>query len=281
MIDVIEIKNRRIGIHQYGNKDGIPVFYCHAFPGSRLDGNVLNFNEHAIKADVRIIAVDRPGIGLSDYQSKRSLLDWGDDISVIADKLNINKFSIVGFSGGGPYALSCASKMPERIHSVGFVSGMGPIEYKESKKDNAMLIPRQISLLRKVIATAIDKSIRHTPGIITQAMRTILPKADVDYLCEDGNIHKLQLFFSENFKQGGDGFLKESEIYRQPWGFELSRIKPRVHLWQGGVDRNVGVRSARKIAQEIPDCKVHFMDDEGHFSLIGKYLGDILEELRP
>jgi pimeloyl-ACP methyl ester carboxylesterase len=279
MPDIININNTQIGIHEYGDKNGFPVFYFHGFPGSRLDGYILNFKEHIKNGNFRVIAVDRPGIGLSDYQPERKLLDWSDDMARIADKLNINTFSVIGFSGGAPYTLSCASGIPDRIHSVGFISGMGPIDFKESKKDNAMLIPRQIPLIRRLIASSLYKSVRNNPGKISRNMRRILPRADVEYFSQDGNIDKIQLLFSENLKQGVKGFLQEAEIYRQPWGFKLSAIKTRVHLWQGTEDRNISVRSARRLSQEIPDCKASFIQGEGHFSLIGKYLNNILREL--
>lgn len=278
MSDVIHIAQRRFGIHEYGDKNGFPVFYFHGFPGSRLDGDALNFNEQTVNSNFRIIAIDRPGIGLSDYQPKRTLLDWGSDIASIADILHINSFSVLGFSGGAPYALACAFKIPHRVSSVGFVSGMGPIDYNESKKDHAMIIPRQIRLIRKFIATSLYKNILNRPGRISKGMRIILPKADVEYFSK-GNVNNISLFFSENFKQGPKGFLEEAEICRRPWGFRLSAIHTRVHVWQGVDDRNVSIRSAKRIAQELPDCHLHIIENEGHFSLIGKRLNSILQEL--
>jgi pimeloyl-ACP methyl ester carboxylesterase len=280
MADVIHINDRQIAIHEYGDKNGFPVFYFHGFPGSRLDGCILNFNEQARKGNFRIVAVDRPGIGLSDYQPKRNLLDWGNDIGAIADKLNIDSFSVMGFSGGAPYALSCAVGIPHRIHSVAFISGMGPIDYRESRKDNAMLIPRQIGLIRRLIARSLCKSVSNKPERISRNMKRILSKPDVEYFSEDGNMDKIQLLFSENFRQGIKGFLKEAEIYRRPWGFDLRSVERPIYVWQGTADRNVSISSARRISQEIPDCKATFIEGEGHFSLIGKHLGSILAQLR-
>ena len=279
MSDAIEINNGKIGIQEYGSRNGLPIFYFHGFPGSRLDGEFLDFNQHAKDANFRIIALDRPGIGLSDYKPERKLLDWSADVQSIADVLSIETFSVVGFSGGGPYALASAFAMPHRIRAVGFVSGMGPFEYKESRNDNAMFIPRQIQLIRRIIASTLYKQTRRKADNIVKNQIRLLPKVDVEYLSSQDKKQKMASVYAEHFKQGPQGFFKETEIYRQPWGFALSDIKPKVHVWHGAADRNVSVATARRMMHAIPNCNGNLLEQEGHFSLIGKYFKDILQQL--
>jgi pimeloyl-ACP methyl ester carboxylesterase len=76
--------------------------------------------------EVRLIAVDRPGYGMSDAKRGRTLLDWPDDVIELADALSLEKFAVMGVSGGGPYGLSCAFKIPERLTKTVIVGGMGP-----------------------------------------------------------------------------------------------------------------------------------------------------------
>jgi pimeloyl-ACP methyl ester carboxylesterase len=280
MRDVIEINNRKIGIREYGDKNGSPIFYSHGYPGSRLDGELLDFDQQAKSANVRIIALDRPGIGLSDYKPERKLLDYSADIQSVADELSIETFSVVGFSGGGPYALACAFSSPHRIRSVGFVSGMGPFEYEESRKDNAMFIPRRMQLIRRVIANVLYKQTRRNADMIVKNQIRVLPKVDARYLSTQARKQTMASLFREHFRQGVYGFLQETEIYRQPWGFSLSDIKPRVHLWHGTADRNVAVNTGRRMMRDIPNCSGNIIDHEGHFSLIGKYFKDILGQVR-
>jgi pimeloyl-ACP methyl ester carboxylesterase len=275
MSEILTINHRRFGIHQYGMEQGSPVFYFHGFPGSRLDGVSLNFDNQAKNANCRVIAVDRPGIGLSDYCNDRKLLDYPDDIIRIADTLNINSFSVAGFSGGGPYALSVAFKIPDRVQSVAFISGMGPMDFRECKKDNAMLIPRQAVAIRKLVGMFLQRTAAKKPATLSALMKIVLPKPDLRILSSP----KLQLFFIENFKQNARGFLKDADIYRQPWEFSLADIRPRVALWHGSKDRNVSRKSAERIARELPNCKTNFLAGEGHFSLIGKHFAPILKQL--
>src|SRR3989344_8459465 len=93
---------RILGYAEYGDPEGKPVFFFHGWPGARFSGKETD--EAGKKSGVRIISTDRPGIGLSTYKKDRKLLDWPDDVAQLADYLKIKKFSLMGVSGGGPYA---------------------------------------------------------------------------------------------------------------------------------------------------------------------------------
>ena len=121
---------RKLGFAEFGNPDGKPVFYFHGYIGGRLEPKLgLLFNQ---EMSCRYISIDRPGIGLSSFKDNRGILDWPDDVIELADSLGMNKFTVVGASGGGPYAAACAFKIPDRLTKVGIVAGMGP--YKETIK---------------------------------------------------------------------------------------------------------------------------------------------------
>lgn len=279
MDQLLTVNGRKIGIHEYGRKTGLPVFYFHGFPGSRLDGHTLDFEEQTKHQKFRVIAVDRPGIGLSDSLQQRTLLDWGCDVAMIADKLGIRTFSVIGFSGGGPYALASAFSIPDRIRSVGVISSMGPFAYKESRNDNAMLFPKLPPVVRQAITYALYKAFKGNPDAFAIILKQVLADADREYLSRKDHLHNLALTMSEHFRQGINGFLKEAEIYKHPWGFKLPEIHTPVHLWQGTTDRNVGITSGKRLAEEIPNCKANFIEGEGHFSLPGKYFDKMLYDL--
>jgi pimeloyl-ACP methyl ester carboxylesterase len=117
---------RRLGFAEWGDRTGTPVFFFHGMPSSRLNGHadpsVLD------RRHVRRIAIDRPGMGLSDFQPERKLLGWPDDVVELADRLGLDRFGVVGNSAGGPYAAACAYKIPARLTHVGIVSGVAPFE---------------------------------------------------------------------------------------------------------------------------------------------------------
>ena len=101
----------------------MPVLFFHGFVCSRLqcppDGTI------AASVGVRLIAVDRPGIGLSDRAPGRRLLDWGTDIKMLAEVLDLPRFALLGWSAGGPHALVCALLLPQQVVALGLASPMG------------------------------------------------------------------------------------------------------------------------------------------------------------
>ena len=118
----IKLKDgRALGYAEYGAPEGKPIFYFHGFPGSRLDWMLSDSDNSANELNARIIAVDRPGMGLSDFKRDRKILDWPDDVVELADILQIERFSVLGISGGGPYTFACAFKIPERLTRTAIV----------------------------------------------------------------------------------------------------------------------------------------------------------------
>jgi pimeloyl-ACP methyl ester carboxylesterase len=117
---------RNLAYAEYGRRRGSPAFYFHGTPGGLLEGRLLD--EAARLQDVRLIAVDRPGYGSSDFKKDRRITDWPGDVADLADALEIDRFGVVGLSGGGPHVQACAAAMPERVTTAVIVSGAGSPE---------------------------------------------------------------------------------------------------------------------------------------------------------
>lgn len=114
---------RRLGHALYGDSAGPPVIYMHGFPASRLEAKLLE--EAACEIGVSLITPDRPGLGLSDFQPGRAITDWPGDVAHLADALDLDRFSVVGVSGGCPYALACAHQLGDRVIRTAIIAGMG------------------------------------------------------------------------------------------------------------------------------------------------------------
>jgi pimeloyl-ACP methyl ester carboxylesterase len=181
MEKILQINNQNYGVYEYGQEDGEAVFYFHGFPGSRLDGVLFEFDQAAKDLGLRIIAIDRPGIGNSDFQPNRTLLDWITSVSIIADFLKVTKFSVLAISGGAPYAHAIAYGLPERLYSVSIVSGMGPFDDKESLNGTAMLIPKLNFILRIIIVWFMKLGIKQNPEKFKQNIINTLPECDKKY----------------------------------------------------------------------------------------------------
>lgn len=142
---------RVLGYAEYGAPNGYPLFYLHGYPSSRLEAGVAS--EIAKKRNVRIISPDRPGFGLSDSLPGRKLSDWPQDVSSLAKHLNLDRFAILGGSGGGPYAIACANAISkDTLSAVGVLAGAphwaaGPHLMSRSSRMTAYMARRTPFLL--------------------------------------------------------------------------------------------------------------------------------------
>lgn len=276
---------RQLGYAEFGAPNGHPVFYFHGFPGSRLAAAL--HAKHAADAGVRLIATDRPGMGLSDFQPRRRLTDWPNDVVEMADALKIEEFSVLGFSGGGPYAAVCAREIPQRLTACGIVSGIAPIDYgTEGMKPTSQtifLVARRLPwLLRGLLWMGAGRFARNEEAIRAQLRASLseLPEQDrtlmQDPLVEAAVIKQAM----EAYRQGSKGPAHEAKLIARDWGFRPGDIAyDNVHLWHGGLDVNVPAATARRLAKSIRSCKATFYADEAHLSIALNHAAEIMAAL--
>src|SRR6201992_1933405 len=117
--------DRQLGFAEFGDPQGRAIFWLHGPPGARRQ-IPAEAREYAEDHHIRLIGIDRPGIGASTYHQYENVLAFADDLRTVADTLGIDKMAVIGLSGGGPYTLGCAAAMPERIIAVGVLGGVAP-----------------------------------------------------------------------------------------------------------------------------------------------------------
>jgi pimeloyl-ACP methyl ester carboxylesterase len=275
---------RRLGYAEYGDPEGKPIFYCHGFPASRLEAALLD--AAARKTRVRVVAADRPGYGLSDFQPRRRIGDWPGDVVELADALGINRFSIVGVSGGGPYALACARKIPQRLAAAAVICGLGPVTEPWATRDmewNRRLIfsvaRRTPWLLRVLYGAVFDPVLHWHPATILSVIsrtpvlpdRAVLERPDVR--------QALLASILESVREGPGGILHELSLYTHDWDFRPEEIAMTVDLWHGDADPVVPVVHARRLAERLPRLQPVILSGEGHFSLPINHMEGILSAL--
>ncbi len=249
-----------------------PLLYFHGFPGSHVQARAF---DHAASAPgVRVVALDRPGKGLSDFAADRRLLDWPADVVEAADALELERFAVVGQSGGGPYAACCAYSIPERLTGVGIVSGLAPFDPHASvnglsdqqrKQRVGLSKLRRMPVLTRLVAMSMARRSRRRGGGVAVARESMAPvdQARIDRSPE--LVEGLEANFQQAFRRGSKGFAWDLRLaFAAAWGFELDEITVPVHLWHGGLDKNVPVTDGRYLAMAIPDCRATFSPDEGH-----------------
>lgn len=260
------------------------MLYHHGWPGSRLEAALADHPARA--AGLRVIAPDRPGYGASTHWPERTLSDWPRDAAVLADHLGIDRFAVVGISGGAPYALACAAALRERVTRVCLVSAMGPVQdradrarFDRVRRLSLYLAGRSSPLMRGVLRKAVGPLLaRHTDGFVGLLAKTC-HASDRATLARDDVRAGLAASFREALRSGADGVARDLEIYASPWGFALNEITVPVFLWHGEADQIIPAWLARQLASRLPHVTPRFEPDEGHYSLPVERLETILREL--
>ena len=264
----IKLRDGRLfGYAVFGDPNGKPLFYFHGWPTSRLQAQVTDASAKKLK--IRIISVDRPGYGLSDFKKNRTLLDWPDDVVELADQLKINKFAVMGVSGGGPYAAACAYKIPKRLTKVEIIVGLAPT-YIPGLLDGMSWVFRvgwesypRFPIARTIGAWLNFFYARYSPGL---GLNRFLFGAKTDRkLYSDPKIRKIaKENYKEAFRQGYKGAELDLKLYTSDWGFKLKDIKVKVWLFYGEDDKNVSLEMGKYYASQIPNNKLTIYQREGH-----------------
>lgn len=250
------------------NADGKPVLIFHGFPGTRLQR--LPDEELPLRKGLRLITIDRPGCGLSDFKPRRTLLDWADDVVDLTEHLGLKKFSIVGWSGGGPYALACAYRIPERLEKVALMCALGPMDRRKGTKGMAnfnrltMAMSRHLPWLSKIQVSTIAQLVKRRPDTMLRIFESQSPPSEREWFANSEFREALIKDVQESLRQGNEGTTWDLRLYPRPWGFELQEIKPQVRLWHGAIDSTVPVQMGHFIAEQVPNCEATFLPDAGH-----------------
>jgi len=250
---------------EWGDAAGDPVVFLNGTPGSRL------FCPDP-ETSLRLITFDRPGYGRSPPLAVPTLRAVAEIVGEISGDAGLERFPVIGFSGGGPYALACGAFLGDRVTSVASVSSWGPLD--ELEDAYASLTGEE----REALA-----AIRSDPEGATQLLwergqwyaENPLRFLDREREPADESIFRSETFrtnFSESnvegARQGQAGLIGDWVADALPWGFELAEIGVPVDLWVGALDLGRAPRQAAEIARRLPSCTVHRLEEQAHFLLI-------------
>lgn len=273
--------------NEYGDPQGTPVFYYHGWPSSRLQ---VRLAHHLAKdRNLRLIAMDRPGMGKSTLIPDRHLNDWPALMERFADHLGITKFGQLGVSGGGPYVLACAAKIPQRLIASTVLAGMVPIPLTTLGTGGLHPLYRAMIPFRKSPAAIFTGLF----GIASAATRTSPHKFPVSLmirsLAEQDRIllhHSNDVWevattsFSEGVSSGGKGVMTDAEIYFQNPDFSPPEITHPIHYWHGGDDKNIPQNLVEDLTKSMPHANLEVAQELGHFSLAIHRAPQALDYLR-
>ncbi|MGB1040584.1 MAG: alpha/beta fold hydrolase [Flavobacteriales bacterium] len=260
--------HRKLGYAEYGNENGKPIIYCHGSQSSRLE---MHYDtSFAIKNNLRIITIDRPGHGISDFNPEGSILSFANDANQLVEHLKIEKFSMVGMSAGSPFALGIAYAFPEKIEAVNIISGFAPFDSSSkqflSKEIKTMLnLAKYFPFLLNIMLKIQAKQLKKNPKKALIGFLKIMDESDQIVLKDERVMQVIQSMFVEAFRNGSQGVAYEiSKILVRKWGFKLNEINVPVTFWQGKQDNNVPYQWAELMSNEIDNSELNLFPDEGH-----------------
>ncbi|MFN8623998.1 MAG: alpha/beta hydrolase [Chloroflexota bacterium] len=278
---------RLLGFDDIGDRDGEPLLYFHGFGSTRL----IRHPDDAIAASlgIRLLAVDRPGIGLSVSRPGRRLLDFATDIGHLADTIGLDRFGIVAWSGGGPYALGCAWALPHRVTQVGLISTPAPLAGPEAA-GYATRFHRVSSRAAEVAPWTVrlamwrwSRQQRADPAQHLDDAIAGMVDADKEILADPLFRDVMLRNASELYRQGGRGLYDEALIMARPWGFPLDEVDTPVRIWHGELDQAVPVGMGKHLERTIPTAHATFLPGEAHHLLYDRWeeiLGEVAQRSR-
>ena len=281
----IRANGERVAFSEYGDSNGEPVMFCHGWPSSRLMAQFAH--DAARELGARIISPDRPGIADSSFVAKRRLLDWAPLVAELADFLKLERFRVLGISGGAPYAYALAWAMPERVRAVAVVSG-APHIAELNDQSGLLALYRWLMFADQRLPAPLCRfgfrlarpflSLR-PPRRSRPWLLKLLQPCDADSLRDELAFEACFESQRRAWKTSAEGVMADAQLFAQPWGFSLSELRVPVRLWHGDSDRSFSLGVAREMAKKIPQCNLRVIESAGHYSVPIRQIREILADL--
>ena len=266
---------RSLGFAEFGPAGGRPLIWFHGTPGARRQV-APRARELAHERNVRIVSVERPGVGESTPHAYAAVADFAADVERLCDALGIRQFAVAGLSGGGPYALACAHAMPLRVVAAVLLSCVAPAVGPDAAEGGA-------SGLIRTFAPLLRHGRQPLGGLLRGLVRLLEPLADpaVDLfarqmppgdqrLFEDAAVRQMfqeDLILASRFNM--QAICLDVALFARPWGFALADIEVPVRLWYGDSDRIVPMEHGEHLMKRIPGAALRIRPGEGHLGGLG------------
>ncbi|GAA1546626.1 alpha/beta fold hydrolase [Nocardioides humi] len=266
---------RRLSFAEYGSPRGPAIVWMHGTPGARRQIPV-DARAYAEEAGVRIIGIDRPGIGSSTPHLYPDVLDWTADLTLLLDALAVDTLRVIGLSGGGPYALAAGAALPERVHGVGVLGGVAPTRGLDAAEGGVIRLAVHAAPLlaatRVPLGVALTGAIRTVKPLAGPALdlyAAVQPPGDKNLLGRP----EFKAMFLDDLLNGSrfqtSAPLADLLLFTREWGFRLADVAVPVRWWHGDDDHIVPFRHGQHCVDRLPDATMTTIDGESHLGGLG------------
>jgi pimeloyl-ACP methyl ester carboxylesterase len=268
--------DRQIGFAEFGDPQGRAVFWLHGTPGARRQ-IPMEARVYAEQRQIRLIGVDRPGIGSSTPHQYDTVFAFAEDLGTIADTLGIDRFEVIGLSGGGPYTLACAAAMPDRVVAIGVLGGVAPVRGADAVSGGlSTLISATAPLLQvagypiRLAAVSLVRLVRPVAEPALYVYARMSPEADRRLLVRP----EFKAMFLDDLLNGSRKQLAapfaDVVVFARDWGFRLDEVKVPVCWWHGDRDHIVPFEHGQHVVSRLPDARLYHLPGESHLAGLGR-----------
>ncbi|MEV5001633.1 alpha/beta fold hydrolase [Nocardioides sp. LML1-1-1.1] len=266
---------RRLSFAEYGSPRGPALVWMHGTPGARRQIPV-DARQYAEEAGLRIIGIDRPGIGSSTPYLYPDVLDWTADLALLLDALAVEDLRVIGLSGGGPYALAAGAALPDRVRGVGVLGGVAPTRGADAAAGGIIQLAVHAAPLLAatrvplgVALTGAIRSVKPLAGPALDLYAAVQPPGDKNLLGRP----EFKAMFLDDLLNGSrfqtSAPLSDLILFTRDWGFRLDDVRVPVRWWHGDDDHIVPFRHGQHCVDRLPDATMTTIDGESHLGGLG------------
>ena len=277
---------RRLGFAEFGVPGGKPIFWFHGTPGARRQ-IPPEARLAARERGVRLIGLDRPGVGDSTPHLYPSILAWTRDVEVVADRLGLGSFGLIGLSGGGPYVLACAAALPKRVVAGAVLGGVAPTQGLEAPAGGLVRLAANFEPVFRhlheplgVALTLLVWVLRPFSSSVFNLYMRYSPEGDQAVFARPG----MKAMFLDDLLNGSRWGLRapvyDLVLFSRPWGFHLRDIRVPVRFWHGDADPLVPLAHGQHQAKLIPNAKLSVRPGESHLGSLAA-AEEVLDAILP
>jgi pimeloyl-ACP methyl ester carboxylesterase len=261
---------RRLGIAEWGPASARTLVWLHGTPGARRqipqEARLL-----ATERGIRVIGIDRPGVGLSDPHLYGSVADFMPDLELVVDQLGVEDFSVVGLSGGGPYTLAAAAYFGDRVPSVGVLGGVVPSVGPHAVSGGLVGLVKPLAplmpLVRRPMGSALTGFVRVLKPFGGQALELyakVSPPGDREVLLRP----EFKAMFLDDLTENGGrsmrAFIPDGILFTRAWGFDPTLSTTPVHWWHGDADNIVPFAHAEQFVPQLANATLYVRPGQSH-----------------
>lgn len=266
---------RRLGFAEFGEPHGRAVLWMHGTPGARRQIPQAA-RLAAAELGLRLIGIDRPGVGHSTPHLYGSIADFATDLEYVLDRLGIGDFAMLGLSGGGPYVLACAAAMPDRMTVGGLLGGVAPTVGPDAADGGIVSLAATfapvLAHLRVPLSWALAGFFWSTRPVAVPAFKLYArfsPEGDRAVFARP----EMRAMFLDDLLTGGRPGLRapvyDVLLFGRAWGFSLAEVRIPIHWWHGDADHIVPLAHGQHVVDRLPDAQLYVRSGESHLGTLG------------